>query len=160
MSALAISRPLRAEQLVASVKLLKSEMRRSFGDARDYARENSSAVLQIETTQRFQGRDNDRDRPLGSRVAVCSARAVVMLPVGLNVPIDGALIVKFAAFDIPPIGAGSVTVTVALPAEAMAAAGIAAVNCGANERSGDCSSAKVDHRRRQEICPIDGKGER
>jgi hypothetical protein len=54
-----------------------------------------------------------------------------MLPVGLNAPVDDgvALIVKFTAFDVPPPGPGLVTVTAARPAEATAAAGIAAVNC-------------------------------
>src|SRR6516225_8531349 len=37
--------------------------------------------------------------------------------------------VKFTAFDVPPAGAGLVTVTGTVPAEAMAAAGMAAVNC-------------------------------
>jgi hypothetical protein len=39
-----------------------------------------------------------------------------------------AAIVKFRLFDVPPPGAGLVTVTVAVPAEAMAADGIAAVS--------------------------------
>jgi hypothetical protein len=54
-----------------------------------------------------------------------------MLPVGVNAPDDNdvALIVKFTAFEVPPPGPGLVTVTVAGPAEAMAVAGIAAVNC-------------------------------
>jgi hypothetical protein len=37
--------------------------------------------------------------------------------------------VKFSAFEVPPPGAGLVTVTGTVPAEAMAAAGMAAVNC-------------------------------
>jgi hypothetical protein len=52
-----------------------------------------------------------------------------MLPVIVNAPDDVALIVKFIEFDVPPPDAGLVTVTVAVPAEAMAAAGIAAVSC-------------------------------
>jgi hypothetical protein len=36
---------------------------------------------------------------------------------------------KFSAFEVPPPGAGLVTITAAMPAEAMAAAGMAAVNC-------------------------------
>ena len=36
---------------------------------------------------------------------------------------------KFTAFEVPPPGARLVTVTAAVPAEAMAAAGMAAVNC-------------------------------
>jgi hypothetical protein len=38
------------------------------------------------------------------------------------------VMVKFAAFDVPPPGAGLVTVTATVPAEAMAAAGMAAVS--------------------------------
>jgi hypothetical protein len=37
--------------------------------------------------------------------------------------------VKFAAFEVPPPGAGLVTVTAIVPVEAMLVAGIAAVNC-------------------------------
>src|SRR4029077_19346808 len=37
--------------------------------------------------------------------------------------------VKVTAFELPPPGAESVTVTGTVPAEAMAAAGMAAVNC-------------------------------
>jgi hypothetical protein len=37
--------------------------------------------------------------------------------------------VKFAAFEVPPPGAGLVTVTASVPAEAMVATGMAAVNC-------------------------------
>jgi hypothetical protein len=37
--------------------------------------------------------------------------------------------VKFTALEVPPPGGGFVTVTATLPAEAMAAAGMAAVNC-------------------------------
>jgi hypothetical protein len=36
---------------------------------------------------------------------------------------------KFTALEVPPPGAGLVTVTAGVPAEAMAAAGMAAVNC-------------------------------
>jgi hypothetical protein len=39
------------------------------------------------------------------------------------------MIVKFTAFDVPPPGAGLVTVTVGVPDEAIAATGIAPVNC-------------------------------
>ena len=39
------------------------------------------------------------------------------------------VMVKFAAFEVPPPGAELVTVTAAVPAVAMAAAGMAAVNC-------------------------------
>lgn len=39
------------------------------------------------------------------------------------------VIVKFWAFDVPPPGAGLVTVTAAVPVEVMAVAGIAAVSC-------------------------------
>ena len=52
-----------------------------------------------------------------------------MLPVGVNAPEDTGLIVKFNGFDPSQPGAGLLTVTVAGPAEAMASAGIAAVNC-------------------------------
>ena len=38
-------------------------MRRSFGNARDYAHEKPSAVLHLKITPEFQGWDNDRDRP-------------------------------------------------------------------------------------------------
>jgi hypothetical protein len=37
--------------------------------------------------------------------------------------------VKFIAFEVPPPGAGLVTVTAGVPVEAMLAAGMAAVNC-------------------------------
>jgi hypothetical protein len=37
--------------------------------------------------------------------------------------------VKLIAVDVPPPGAGLVTVTASMPVEAMAAAGMAAVNC-------------------------------
>jgi hypothetical protein len=37
--------------------------------------------------------------------------------------------VKFIAFEVPPPGAGLVTVTAKMPVEAMLAAGMAAVNC-------------------------------
>jgi hypothetical protein len=37
--------------------------------------------------------------------------------------------VKFTTFEVPPPGAGSVTITAAVPAEGIAAAGMAAVNC-------------------------------
>ena len=67
--------------------------------------------------------------PLGSRVAVCSPLAAVMLPVGVNWPANSAMIVKFTAFDVPPPGAGLVTVTVGVPDEAIAATEIAPVNC-------------------------------
>jgi hypothetical protein len=39
------------------------------------------------------------------------------------------VMVKFTAFEVPPPGAGLVTVTAAVAAEAMAAAGMVAVNC-------------------------------
>jgi hypothetical protein len=39
------------------------------------------------------------------------------------------LIAKLATLDVPPPDPGLVTVTIAVPAEAMAAAGMAAVNC-------------------------------
>ena len=39
------------------------------------------------------------------------------------------VVVKFSALEVPPPGAGFVTVTVAAPPEAIAAAGMAAVNC-------------------------------
>jgi hypothetical protein len=39
------------------------------------------------------------------------------------------LIAKLTPLDVPPPGPGLVTVTAAVPAEAMAAAGIVAVNC-------------------------------
>jgi hypothetical protein len=42
-----------------------SEMRRSFRNERDYGHEKPSAVLHLQTTQKFQGRNNDRDRPWG-----------------------------------------------------------------------------------------------
>jgi hypothetical protein len=37
--------------------------------------------------------------------------------------------VKFTAFEVPPPGAGLVTVTAAVPAEAVPAPGMAAANC-------------------------------
>ncbi len=43
--------------------------------------------------------------------------------------LGAALIVKLWAFDVPPPGAGLVTVTWAVPADAMSAAVIAAVSC-------------------------------
>ena len=42
---------------------------------------------------------------------------------------EGLLIVKVNPFDVPPPGAGFVTVTVALPAVVRSPAGIVAVNC-------------------------------
>jgi len=39
------------------------------------------------------------------------------------------IMVKFTAFEVPPPGAGLLTVTAAVPTMAMAAAGMAAVNC-------------------------------
>jgi hypothetical protein len=45
---------------------------------------------------------------------------------GLGPPL---VAVKFTAFEVPPPGAGLVTVTAIVPAEAMLAAGMAAVNC-------------------------------
>ena len=39
------------------------------------------------------------------------------------------VMVKFIALEVPPPGAGLVTVTAIVPAEAMLAAGMAAVNC-------------------------------
>jgi hypothetical protein len=39
------------------------------------------------------------------------------------------VMVKLTAFEVPPPGAGLVTVTAGVPAEATAAAGMAAVNC-------------------------------
>jgi hypothetical protein len=43
--------------------------------------------------------------------------------------IGGSEMVKFTASEAPPPGAGLVTVTAAVPIEAMAAPGIAATNC-------------------------------
>ena len=40
-----------------------------------------------------------------------------------------ALIVKLTAFEVPPPGVGVTTVTLAVPAEAISLAGIAAVSC-------------------------------
>lgn len=39
------------------------------------------------------------------------------------------VMMKFIAFEVPPPGAGLVIVTASMPVEAMAAAGMAAVNC-------------------------------
>lgn len=55
--------------------------------------------------------------------AQLGSRELIVGPLGLPV------IVKFTALEVPPPGAGLVAVTVALPTEAMAAAGMAAVNC-------------------------------
>jgi len=52
-----------------------------------------------------------------------------MLLVGANVPNNGELMAKLTAFDVPPPGAGLVTVTATVPAEAMAAAGTFTSNC-------------------------------
>jgi hypothetical protein len=53
--------------------------------------------------------------------------------VGLRLVIVGtglvAMIVKESALDVPPPGVGLTTVTLAVPAEAMSAAVVAAVNC-------------------------------
>src|SRR5258708_27925691 len=65
MPAMSGLRQLRAVGCPPRTKLPLSEMRRSFGNARDYAHEKPSAVLHLKTTQKFQGRDNDRDRPRG-----------------------------------------------------------------------------------------------
>jgi hypothetical protein len=59
--------------------------------------------------------------PTGAQLG--SRRAIVGM--GFVVP---PLIVKFNAFEVPPPGGGLVTVTIAAPAETMAAAGIAAVS--------------------------------
>ena len=55
-------------------------------------------------------------------------------PLGLREVITGMgfvalVMVKFTALEVPPPGSGLVTVTNAVPAEATAAAGMAAVNC-------------------------------
>ena len=57
---------------------------------------------------------------------------MVKLPTAVKVLAGGVVplvMVKLTAFEVPPPGAGLVTVTAAVPAEAMAAAGMAAVNC-------------------------------
>jgi hypothetical protein len=58
-------------------------------------------------------------------------RVGVFVDVGVcvGVAVDGALIVNVCAFDVPPPGVGLNTVTFAVPAVAMSAAVIAAVNC-------------------------------
>jgi hypothetical protein len=43
----------------------KNEMRRSFGNERDYAHDKPSAALHLQITQEFQGWDKDRYRPWG-----------------------------------------------------------------------------------------------
>jgi len=55
--------------------------------------------------------------PLGSRELILGTRFIAVV------------MVKFMALEMPPPGAGLVTVTAGVPADAMAAAGIAAVNC-------------------------------
>ena len=69
--------------------------------------------------------------------------SIVIAGTGLFVP--AALIVKFTGVEIvPPPGAGSVTVTAAVPAFVMALAGIAAVSCAAFTKVvGSASQAKL-----------------
>jgi hypothetical protein len=69
--------------------------------------------------------------PITARVKVCSPTGAQLgsreLIVGMGfVPL---LMAKLTRFELPPPGAGLVTITAAVPAEAIAAAGIAAVNC-------------------------------
>jgi len=52
-----------------------------------------------------------------------------LVMVGVGLIGAGLTMVKGTAFEVPPPGAGLVTVTAAVPAEANAAAGMAAVNC-------------------------------
>jgi hypothetical protein len=69
--------------------------------------------------------------PATYRVKVCAPTGAqpgsreLIVGMGL-VPL---LIAKLTPLDVPPPGPGLVTVTAAVPAEAMAAAGIVAVNC-------------------------------
>jgi hypothetical protein len=55
--------------------------------------------------------------PVGEIIVIVGTRFVLLV------------MVKFAAFEVPPPGVGLVTVTATVPAEAMAEAGTAAVNC-------------------------------
>jgi hypothetical protein len=69
-------------------------------------------------------------KPLPLTVSVNAAPPAVR-DVGLKLEIvdnGGSLIVKVRALEVPPPGAGLTTVTWAVPAAAMSAAGIAAVN--------------------------------
>ena len=63
---------------------------------------------------------------------MCPARAVVIWPVTVKSPETGLgalVMLKCTVFEVPPPGAGFVTVTAGVPVEAIAAAGMAAVNC-------------------------------
>jgi hypothetical protein len=51
------------------------------------------------------------------------------MEVGLRLMIAGAMMVNVCVLDVPPPGEGLTTVTLAVPAEAISAAVIAAVNC-------------------------------
>jgi hypothetical protein len=69
--------------------------------------------------------------PITARVKVCAPTGAQFgsreLIVGMGfVPL---LMVKLTRFELPPPGAGLVTVTAGVPTEAIAAAGIAAFNC-------------------------------
>jgi hypothetical protein len=70
-------------------------------------------------------------RPFSNKLKACSPsgaqEGLTKLSVGTGL---GALVmVKVIALEVPPPGAGLVTVTAGVPVEAMAAAGMAAVNC-------------------------------
>jgi hypothetical protein len=73
--------------------------------------------------------------PMGLTVAVncCSPPAWTVALVGeIATPAGGGevvVMVKFTALEVPPPGGGVVTVTATVPAEAMAAVGMAAVSC-------------------------------
>ena len=70
-------------------------------------------------------------KPVPVRVSVNAAplTAVVAGAIEVSVGPETALIVNDRVLDVPPPGAGFVTFTVAVPAVAMSAAVIAAVNC-------------------------------
>ena len=70
-------------------------------------------------------------KPVPIRVSVNAAPLTVAVAgaIELSVGPETALIVNERVPDVPPPGAGLVTVTLAVPAVAMSAAVIAAVNC-------------------------------
>src|SRR5260370_1436400 len=64
--------------------LTKSEMRRSIGKERDYAHEKAyAAPHRGSTTQKLQGRDDDRDRSWTPGAITAHSTKLVKLPTGV-----------------------------------------------------------------------------